>query len=113
MMRDNLRLCSDEVGKRLLESAGDHGMQLGPSALQQTFVGGIANQSMTEAMVLVGADTGCNNQSGSVQFVQCLAKTLLRQSGHCRQQRAIEVPPDARRYLSDSPYWQVIQPGHQ
>src|SRR6476659_11449679 len=78
MMRDNLRLCSDEAGKRLLESAGDHGMQLGPSALQQTFVGGIANQSMTEAMVLVGADTGCNNQSGSVQFVQCLAKTLLR-----------------------------------
>jgi len=60
-MRDNLWLCSDEVGKRLLESAGDRGMQLSPSALQQTFVGGIANQSMTEAMALVGADTGCNN----------------------------------------------------
>src|SRR3954453_8665578 len=78
MICDNLRLCSNEVGKRLLESAGDHGMQLGPSALQQTFVGGIANQSMTEAMALVGADAGCNNQSSSAQFVQCRAETVLR-----------------------------------
>src|SRR3954453_15249699 len=76
MICDNLRLCRHELGKRLLESAGDHGMQLGPSALQQTLVGGITNEGMAEAIALVGADPSCNNQPSSAQFAQCLAEAL-------------------------------------
>ena len=98
MICQGFRLGFGEVREGLLDRAGDGGVKLHATALEEPGIGGVADQGVLET-VSFGRQFAGDDQLGMPQCLQGRTQALF---GHARgggEEVVLEITPDARRDL--------------
>ena len=101
MLRQQLWLCSREVGELIFQSGRYPRMNLLAPTAQQCAVGGVLHEGMLEGVLSIGRHPAPEDQFGAHKLLQRIIKAVLRHLSDGTDQLVRERASKRRADLSD------------